>query len=50
MDAAGAANRGILIEMDALKGNAMAGWLFEHFGSEMTTVTRRRSVELFEAT
>jgi DNA-directed RNA polymerase subunit RPC12/RpoP len=23
--------------MDALDGNAIAGWLFEHFGSEMTT-------------
>jgi hypothetical protein len=22
--------------MDALDGNAIAGWLFEHFGSEMT--------------
>jgi Family of unknown function (DUF6510) len=27
--------------MDALDGNAIAGWLFEHFGSEMTTVVGR---------
>jgi len=27
--------------MDALDGNAIAGCLFEHFGSEMTTVTGR---------
>jgi ribosomal protein L37E len=27
--------------MDALDGNAIAGWLFEHFGSEMTNVTGR---------
>jgi hypothetical protein len=25
--------------MDALDGNAIAGWLFEHFGSEMTAPT-----------
>jgi DNA-directed RNA polymerase subunit RPC12/RpoP len=23
--------------MDALDGNAVAGWLFEHFGAEMTS-------------
>lgn len=28
-------------QMDALDGNAIAGWLFEHFGSEMTTVVGR---------
>jgi Family of unknown function (DUF6510) len=27
--------------VDALDGNAIAGWLFEHFGSEMTNVTER---------
>lgn len=27
--------------MDALDGNAVAGDLFEHFGTEMTTVTGR---------
>lgn len=28
-------------DMDALDGNAIAGRLFEHFGSEMTTVRGR---------
>jgi hypothetical protein len=41
VDAAGTARRQILIGMDALDGKGIAGWLFEHFGSEMTTVTRR---------
>ena len=41
MDAAGAARRQSLIAMDALDGNAIAGWLFEHFGSEMTAATGR---------
>ena len=41
MDVADAAHRQSLIGMDALDGNAIAGWLFEHFGSEMTTVTGR---------
>jgi uncharacterized Zn finger protein len=27
--------------MDALDGNAIAGWLFEHFGCEMTTTRGR---------
>ena len=27
--------------MEALDGNAIAGWLFEHFGSEMTSVGGR---------
>jgi Family of unknown function (DUF6510) len=41
VDVAGAAGGQILIEIEALDGNAIAGWLFEHFGSEMTTVTGR---------
>ena len=41
MDAASPARRQILIGMDALDGNAIAGWLFEGFGSEMTTVVGR---------
>lgn len=41
MDVASAAHRQSLIGMDALDGNAIAGWLFEHFGSEMTNVTGR---------
>ena len=41
MDAASPARRQILIGMDALDGNAIAGWLFESFGSEMTTVVGR---------
>ena len=41
MDVADAAHRQSLIGMDALDGNAIAGWLFEHFGSEMTAVTGR---------
>jgi hypothetical protein len=27
--------------LDALDGNAIAGWLFEHFGSEMTATRGR---------
>jgi hypothetical protein len=41
VDVAHAAFRQTLIAMDALDGNAIAGWLFEHFGSEMTTVVGR---------
>ena len=41
MDVAHAALRQALIAMDALDGNAIAGWLLEHFGSEMTTVVGR---------
>lgn len=41
MDVASAARRQSLIGMDALDGNAIAGWLFEYFGSEMTGVTGR---------
>jgi len=41
VDVAHAALRQTLIAMDALDGNAIAGWLFEHFGSEMTTVVGR---------
>ena len=41
MDVADAAHRQSLIGMDALDGNAIAGWLFEYFGSEMTAVTGR---------
>jgi ribosomal protein L37E len=41
VDVASAARRQSLSGMDALDGNAIAGWLFEHFGSEMTTVTGR---------
>ena len=41
MDVADAAHRQSLIGMDALDGNAIAGWLFECFGSEMTAVTGR---------
>ena len=41
MDVAHAALRQTLIAMDALDGNANAGWLFDHFGSEMTTVVGR---------
>ena len=41
MDVARAARRQSLIGMDALDGNAIAGWLFEYFGSEMTAVTGR---------
>jgi DNA-directed RNA polymerase subunit RPC12/RpoP len=41
VDAAGPARQEILIGVDALDGNAIAGWLFEYFGSEMTTVVGR---------
>jgi NAD-dependent SIR2 family protein deacetylase len=41
VDVAGAARREILIGMDALDGNAIAGSLFEYFGSDMTTVHGR---------
>lgn len=41
MDAASPARRQVLIGMDALDGNAIAGWLFEGFGSEMTSVVGR---------
>jgi ribosomal protein L37E len=41
VDVASAARRQSLIGMDALDGNAIAGWLFEYFGSEMTAVTGR---------
>ena len=41
MDAPRAARREVVIAMDALDGNAIAGWLFEAFGSEMTTVVGR---------
>jgi DNA-directed RNA polymerase subunit RPC12/RpoP len=39
VDVASAARRQSLIGMDALDGNAIAGWLFEHFGAEMANVT-----------
>jgi Family of unknown function (DUF6510) len=41
VDAPSAARGAILTDMDALDGNAIAGWLFEHFGSEMTSVPGR---------
>ena len=42
MDAARANRRPVVIrQMDALDGNAIAGWLFEHFGAEMTTTRGR---------
>ena len=42
MDAARANRRPVVIrQMDALDGNAIAGRLFEHFGSEMTTTRGR---------
>jgi hypothetical protein len=31
----------VIRSMDALDGNAIAGWLFEHFGREMTTTHGR---------
>jgi hypothetical protein len=55
VDVAGAAGRQILIGMDPLEGNAIAGSLFEYFGSEMTTVRGPckhcvQAFELLEAT
>ena len=41
MDAPRTAGRPSVIAMEALDGNAIAGTLFEYFGSEMTSVRGR---------